>query len=407
MSPQAYKKKADARRKKHPGYACESIKRILDDAAAQLPGLGIVVSSADDVLLEHYAGKFDIMDPTSSPTKADTIQFFASTTKLLTSVAILQLIDTTDLTLDTPASRYLPQLKTPLRIFDGVDETGAAKYRVTNTEITVTEWKATLREGEKGRGFVNSCVIDNLVNTPIVEEPGTLYQYGNNAEWLGLFIQNATGQSLEAYMQKHIFVPLGMKNTTFFPFDGEQATRLMPLRWLNEESGEYEVLTTQFPGLTLPRVTADIEYAVGGGGIYSTAADYSRLLRHLLQNYLVPGSPSALLKPATLVSLFKPSLPLGAQIGLTDMVGEWYNATEVGDLDWSTGMCLYLKDGPRGGFGRRTGSAGWAGAGGTEYFIDPATGITMVFTTNILPHSAEVIKACKLNLEKAVYEALV
>ena len=230
----------------------------------------------------------------------------------MNQVAILQLIDSTSLTLDTPASLNLPQLATPLRIFDGVDDAGAAKYRTTSTEITVgmllnqtagfgqefaekvTAWKATLGPNDKGKGFVNSCKIvglsfipvmraltrypliqDNLVHTPIVEEPGTLYMYGNNAEsvppvcfvifitgadtsrnsrWLGLFIQNATGQSLEAYMQEHIFKPLGMSNTTFFPFDGEQATRLMPLRYWSDERNQYEVLTDQFPGLTLPRV---------------------------------------------------------------------------------------------------------------------------------------------------------
>ena len=134
-------------------------------------------------------------------------------------VAILQIIDTTSLTLDSPASLHLPQLVTPLRIFDGVDDAGKAKYRLTDTEITVgmllnqtagfgaefaekvTAWKATLGPNDKGKGFVNSCKLvglslhfvhpksnvatltqDNLVHTPIVEEPGTLYMYGNNAE---------------------------------------------------------------------------------------------------------------------------------------------------------------------------------------------------------------------------------
>lgn len=57
-------------------------------------------------------------------------------------------------------------------------------------------------------------------------------------------------------MQDHIFKPLGMSNTTFFPFDGEQASRLMPLRWWNDKEQRFEELTMQFPGLTLPRVCA-------------------------------------------------------------------------------------------------------------------------------------------------------
>lgn len=54
-------------------------------------------------------------------------------------------------------------------------------------------------------------------------------------------------------MQKNILSPLGMKNTSFLPFDEETAPRLMPLRWYNTETRSFEVLTDQFPGLTLPR----------------------------------------------------------------------------------------------------------------------------------------------------------
>jgi len=59
------------------------------------------------------------------------------------------------------------------------------------------------------------------------------------------------------------------------------------------------------------------------------------------------------------------------------MVGEWYEAPEDGQLDWSTGMCLYLKAERRGGWGRRQGSCGWMGAGGTEYWIDPESGVAV------------------------------
>lgn len=62
---------------------------------------------------------------------------------------------------------------------------------------------------------------------------------------------------LEDFLQEHIFRPLGLRNTTFFPFaDADQARRLIPLRWLQENadgSTEWQVLKDQFPGLTLPR----------------------------------------------------------------------------------------------------------------------------------------------------------
>lgn len=54
-------------------------------------------------------------------------------------------------------------------------------------------------------------------------------------------------------MQQRIFKPLGMHNTTFYPFGPDFKDRLMPLRFLNEKSGQWEVLDGQMPGLTLPR----------------------------------------------------------------------------------------------------------------------------------------------------------
>lgn len=247
-------------------------------------------------------------------------------------------------------------------------------------------------------------------------------------------------------MQENIFRPLGMTDTTFFPFEGDQKARLMPLRWWDQESEAFEVLGTQFPGLTLPRAYAappyprrkadivarrkqHIEYAVGGGGIYSNAFDYSILTRHLLRAFLYPqaAATTALLQPATLSTLFAPSLSASAGAGITALFGTWYEATELGELDWSTGMCVYMKRERRGGWGRRSGTAGWMGAGGTEFFIDPESQITVtdacshavrtstdrewalqvVFSTNLLPFSAPEISKVKVRLEKAIYAGLV
>ncbi len=86
-------------------------------------------------------------------------------------------MDAGTLTLDTPASKYLPELQSPHRIIDSFSPSGEPVYREAKTEITigmmlnqssgfgaefaatVTQWKKTLPEGAKGKGFVNSCKI--------------------------------------------------------------------------------------------------------------------------------------------------------------------------------------------------------------------------------------------------------
>jgi hypothetical protein len=75
--------------------------------------------------------------------------------------------------------------------------------------------------------------------------------------WLGLLVQEVSGQPLEDFLQQHLFRPLGLRNTTFYPFaEAGQASRLVPLRWRQENadgSAEYQALVDQDPGLTLPR----------------------------------------------------------------------------------------------------------------------------------------------------------
>ncbi|KAM0747393.1 beta-lactamase/transpeptidase-like protein [Meredithblackwellia eburnea MCA 4105] len=401
----------------------EKIRETINQHAQGLAGIGCVVSSEDGPLFEYYTGKKDVLSDEGEQITNDTVMFFASTTKLLTSVAVLQLVDRGVLALSSPVSKFLPQLQTPLHIFTGLDFNGKAQYRSTSTEITVaqmlnqssgfgaefeekvTAWKSTLKEGDKGKGFVNSCKVDNLVHTPIVEEPGALYQYGNSAEWLSLLVQNATGEDYETYMQKNVFGPLGMSNTTFYPLEGKFRNQTMPLRWINTASGEFEVFTSQQPGMLLPREKQDIEYPVGGGGVYSNPTDYIKLIRHLLFHLNHPDVSSPILSSTAIRSLFERSLPTGSIPGLIAKVGEWYGC-EADELDWSTGMCLYMKNERRGGFGRRKGSAGWMGAGGSEYFIDRETGVAICFATNVMPSNTPRISEMKLAVEKAIYEAL-
>jgi methyl acetate hydrolase len=104
----------------------------------------------------------------------------------------------------------------------------------------------------------------------LTEQPGTRWQYGNSAEWLALLLpsilqahdllpQNLSGDdqdvkfATEEYLQENVLKPLGMRNTTYYPFGEEFEGRLMPLRWYNEEKKTYEELVDQCDLLKLPR----------------------------------------------------------------------------------------------------------------------------------------------------------
>ncbi|GHJ84257.1 hypothetical protein NliqN6_0659 [Naganishia liquefaciens] len=419
-----------------------ALQAVLDEFGKTLPGCSLTVASDSNVLFDGRSGKFDALEEeTDSPRAAskEDVLWFASTTKLITSVAYLQLVDQGTLTLDSDLSEYYPPLREATRrVFRGTDDQGQPIWEDSHTAVTlrmmlnqtsgfgmeflegVQGWKSY---SGKGTGFVNSCKVDNLIHTPIVEQPGVQFQYGNSAEWLGLILPHIVNQSTEDYMQQHIFQPLGMRKTTFYPFGPEFKSRLMPLRFYDNEKREWQVLDQQMPGLTLPRSREEIEYPVAGGGIYSTSTDYTKLLQELLK--LFRTSPNAypkgaLLSRESVQSLFQGSLPESAKGLLAHVMNmrppQPGDAAATGEWDWSTGMVVWTPaDGRRlgkdtaakeGGWGRRASSVGWFGAAGTMYFIDPESNLTFVCTTQMLPGDHPSVSTMRNALEKQVYVSL-
>ncbi|GJN88051.1 hypothetical protein Rhopal_001007-T1 [Rhodotorula paludigena] len=411
------------------------LERYVQEAGKTLPGAFVEVGTPDEVLLSTRAGRLDMLDPDSKAPDEHTIYWFASTTKLLTSLAALQLIEQGILSLSTPMSKYFPHFATPIRILCSIDaETGESVYEDSHEEITVAtllnqtsgfgmEFGPTVHAWKKwsnvGNGYTNSCKKENLWHVPPTEVAGKRFEYGNGSEWLGLLIQEATGLDLDEVLRRQIFAPLNMESTTFYPFAGDKLDRLFPLRWLQRNSDgstEWQPFEDQLDLLKLPRTREEIDYPVGGGGIYTAPRDYGTLLRHLLKCHLA-SSPSAPLKlsVASVHSLFAPSLP-GTELGHSGFNGfsHKFDATPA-ELDWSTGLCVfnYSNEAQRRIFsddkahGRSTGSAGWSGAPGIRFWMDPVREISCVSGMNLLPGSDPAVDEFNDTVEKLLYKALI
>ncbi|KAI9634759.1 beta-lactamase/transpeptidase-like protein [Dioszegia hungarica] len=421
------------------------LQTLLDEqvTAGHMPSVHLTVGSPTSVLFTGRAGVLDPLDPESRQTKPDDTMWFASTSKLITSVIYLQLVDRGLLTLDTDMrKKFAPLDKVAERIWGGVKDgqpvwkgeyKGPVKLGWLLNQSSgfggefgdeVQAWKAY---SDVGKGFVNSCKVENLINTPITFEPGTHYEYGNGAEWLALMFPTVVGEEYEAYLQREVCGPLGMKETTFYPFGNEWEDRLLPVRWGDgtDEGGKLdwkkleEVKGLRAEGLCLPRTREEIEYPAGGGGVYSTTENYARLLQHLMAHYLslsdssVPRPASPLLSDASVASLFKGTLAESAYQPMADILNRIRGFTgadtlEAGEADWTTGMAIFQPKGRarRGDFGRHAGSVGWGGAAGTEYWIDPSAQISVVWTTQMLPTGNPMVAAAKLEVENLVYKLL-
>ncbi|GAA5885109.1 hypothetical protein JCM6882_007231 [Rhodosporidiobolus microsporus] len=412
----------------------KNLRAYLAEAGKTLPAVFVDIGTAHEVLFSERAGNVDMLDAAQGGPDSDNIYFFASTTKLVTALAALQLVDAGVLSLSTPLSKYFPQFTPPFNIIRSIDpSTGEPTFEESNEEITVATlmnqtsgfglemgdavqgWK---KWSGKATGHTNTCKKDNLIPIPPTEVAGRRFEYGNGSEWLGLLIQEATGADLDAVFRSQIFDPLGMTTTTFYPFSEEQRKHLLPLRWMEKkEDGrmEWQELKEQCNLLKLPRTREEIEYPVAGGGLYTAPRDYLTLLRHLLSHYHAStGSSTLSLSAEAIASLFKGTLP-ATELGHSGM-GIFANkyGAEPMELDWSTGMCVF--DYPReasgqrpllnGGKGRSSGTCGWAGAPGVEYWVDGKKGIAVVCGTQMLPGNCDEVNEFKEQVERLVYEAL-
>ena len=125
------------------------------------------------------------------------------------------------------------------------------------------------------------------MKTPIATDPGTRWEYGTNIDFVGKAIEAVSGKRLDAYLRDHMFTPLGMSDTAFKIGDA-QRKRLVGMHARGED-GALAAIPFE--------LEQEPEFHMGGGGLYSTAADYIKFTQMILNKG--KGNGNQLLKPET------------------------------------------------------------------------------------------------------------
>ncbi len=259
-----------------------SLDKILADAVARgvAPGMAAGVLRPDGERAVAVAGARSVI--TREPIDDDTIFYVASCSKLVTSIAALQLVERGVLKLDDPVGGLLKQLDRP-ELLLGFADSGEPLTRIANRKITLRhllthtsgvgyDWtSAELTRFVKAEGLdMRQAEPPSL---PLLFEPGENWIYGMGHDWAGRLIEAATGEGLDAYCKKNIFDPLGMTETTFFPSD-EQTSRRAAVHF-HQADGSFDVIPFGMP--------ASRHFWMGGAGLYSTVNDYLTLLTALVR----------------------------------------------------------------------------------------------------------------------------
>jgi CubicO group peptidase (beta-lactamase class C family) len=361
--------------------------------AGEAPG---VVAMAADEHSVIYQGAFGVRS-LGAPARmsADTVFSIASMTKLLTSVAAMQLVERDRLKLDEPAARLDPTLESPW-VLDGFNAQGKPQLRAARKPITLRNllthtsgfsyqlWDANVVRYGK--------VVRNdpaLPRAPLMFDPDSRWAYGGSLDRVGRLVEIVSGQNLDHYFRDHILGPLGMNDTGFLITEKQHARRAS--LHLRKADG------TLAPQPLVRRT--DSKVISGGGGISSTAPDYLKLLQALL------NGGKSILRPQT-VALMSTN-----QIGNLDAgILKTTNPALSDDVDffpgvrlrWGLADMINVDPVPD---GRRAGSQTWAGLYNTYYWIDPASRIAGVIMMQILPFADRRALNVYRLFERGIYRA--
>ena len=370
--------------------------------AGDVPGVVAVATDRSGLI---YEGGFGSRVLGGTPMTPDTVVWIASMTKAVTGTAAMQLVEQGRLDLDKPASRWVPDLARA-QVLDGWDDNGQPRMRAPKRAITLRHllthtagfgydlWNADLVRYQKLKNIpgVGSCK-NIALTTPLLFDPGERWEYGINIDWAGKMVEAVSGTTLGNYLRENVFDPLGM-NDTGFKITPDMRARLATVH-AHAPDGSYKPIEFE--------MTQEPEFEMGGGGLYSTAGDYAKFVRMIL-NY-GRGNGNQVLKPQT-VQLMSHNAMGDSKV--TMLKTEMPNLTNDAEFfpgmpkNWGLSFMINEEATPS---GRTPGSLAWAGLANTYFWIDQSKGVGGVYMTQVLPFAD--VKALPLffAFEKAVYQA--
>jgi methyl acetate hydrolase len=224
-------------------------------------------------------------------------------------------------------------------------------------------------------------------------EPGERWHYSTSTDVVGRLVEVISGQKLEDYFRQQIFAPLNMTDTSY-NVPPEKAARLVAAQQRDGARMDGAVV------LQSPQPGLDIAAPVGGGGLASTASDYARFMRMLLNGGALDGA--RVLKAETValmgqnqigkigVPALKTALPRSAD----------FNFIADGRDKFGLGFLITADQVP----GKRSaGSLSWGGINNTYFWVDPSRGIAGVILMQYLPFADPKALALHDAFERAAY----
>lgn len=369
-----------------------------------------IVLKDHQTLYRHLTGTADFED--TVPLTEQNLHDIFSASKVMTVIAVMQLVEQAKISLDDELCLYLPEFKNMqvVQEFDLTDFISNAKFLAgwpdKKSKCAPAKNKIRLRDMlSMAAGFSYNFVSEATLaliaknphattreiarawsESPLLYEPGTRYAYSYALDLLAAVVEIASGLRFATYMKRYVFDPAGASEMYYHIPDDKRALRTDLYAFDNEK--KQHIVSKENP----TRISD--HYDSGGAGICCTVESYAKVL-DILANGGVAANGARLLSQKSIDEIRKNRLDeqqlMDFHIGGSKLeYGYGYGVRTLLDTTQSKS--------PFGEFG-------WDGAAGAYVLADPENHLA-VFYVQAAPESGSAFSTIHPTLRDLVYDAI-
>ncbi len=376
--------------------------------SGKLPGLLVAVMRRGELAFAETYGKADV--ERNKPVRPDTIYRIYSMTKPLTSTAIMMLYEEGRFQLDDPISNFVPAFRNP-RVYAGgsrgkIDTTPAEREITFRDLLSHTSGLTygfmesnpvdALYRAKDGVDFQTATtslkqVVEKLATFPLIAQPGKAWNYSVSTDVLGYLVEVISGQPFETFLVEKVLKPLGMTDTDFHVPQAKHDR--FAANYAVGAGGKLDLIDD--PGKS--RYLAPRTVNSGGGGLVSTASDYLRFCKFMLNKGCIDGVRLLGKKTVELMTMNH----LGGD--MADMGMPRFSESPYYGIGFGLGFSVMI-DPAKAQILGTPGEYAWGGAASTAFWCDPAEDMAVVMLTQLMPSSTYPIRR---ELRVLSYQAIV
>jgi CubicO group peptidase (beta-lactamase class C family) len=343
-----------------------------------LAGIVTLVARHGKVVQHKAYGVRDLL--TRAPMELDTIARIYSMTKPITGVAMMMLYEEGKWQPSDPIARHIPEFAN-LKVYAGADANGTPILETPAHAPTMGELMshtAGFTYGYFGNTPVDTLYqaaaplaapslqgfVDRMATLPLLYQPGERWVYSVGVDIQGYLVEKLSGKPFPEFLRTRIFEPLGMEDTGFHVPESKLTRVATIYSWKASDA-------SLAPEPRDPQISRPPGLPSGGGGLYSTAADYFRFAQMLLAGGELDGK--RLLRHAT-VEMMRTNILSEQVLNSKSGIGQArFSLAQGFGYDVAVVLDPAALERPVG-----KGTYWWWGIAGTWFWIDPTNDIVMV-----------------------------